>query len=464
MLSLADLTRARSKEVFLEQFLDGLKGLGIVNKSGTGAGAVNASGNPTSSASVVVEILTTGEPGVATFRYSLDGGATWSAGTVIPAGGFFPLPGTGITVQFEAAPAGAGTSFIDGDMYALELSTPNFPVTSWQPGSVPLTLAEVVAEALEDLARTHLAIAKGGLLDEAEGDWLTLLARNVYGLERKGAISARGTVVLTDAANAGPFNVAVGQLWVVSASGKRFTNRQAGILNPSGTLALEFAAESPGSSFNVGNGTIHTLATPLAGVTVDNPDPGSGTWLTTQGVDEEIDEDLRTRCKERWSALGIGATAEGYASWARSASPNVTRISVRVSPTIAGQVDVFLAGPSGAVDGPTVAAVDAYVQARVPLTSTAVVAAATNVLVTVEGTVTVAAAQLAAAQVEAAANLDEMFSTLGLGATVYVAEIIQRVMSAIGAKNFVLVQPAADVVLGPDEVATLTQALTWVAV
>jgi uncharacterized phage protein gp47/JayE len=186
--------------------------------------------------------------------------------------------------------------------------------------------------------------------------------------------------------------------------------------------------------------------------------------VTQQGTDEESDAALAQRCRDRWPELGIGAPAPAYANWAKAASLNVTRVKVRTSPTVAGQVDVFLAGPSGASDGATVAAVDAYIQPRVPLTSTAVVAAATNLATLVQGTVFVEAAQLAAAQVAVVANIEALFSTIDIGGTVYVAEIIEQVMIVAGVKNYVPVFPAADVALTAQQVATLTENLSWTAV
>ena len=464
-LSLSELVRARSKDEFRALFLAALQGIGFIAKTGTGTGSLGASGNPTVAASVVVELLGAGELGVATFRYSLDGGVTWAGtGILVPANGSYAMAGTGVTLKFAIGPAGSGTSFKVGDRYAFALSAPNFPVTAWQPFSVPLTLVELQAEAMEDFGETQLAIAAGGLLDYSTGDWLTLLASNVYGLTRKPAVRTRGFATLTDAANAGPFNIAVGQLWAVSSSGKRFTNVTGGVLALGGTLQIQWDAEQAGSAYNVANNSITALATPLPGVTINNPDPGSGTWVTQQGTDEENDAALAQRCRERWSTLGITANADGYASWAKAASLNVTRVKVRLSPSAEGTVEVFLAGPSGGSDGATVTAVDAYIQQRVPLTSSAVVQAATNTDVTVQGTVYVEAAQLAAAQIAVDANLEALFGAIDIGGTVHVAEIIEQVMIVTGVKNYVPVLPAADVVLASDHVATLTLALTWVGV
>ena len=67
----------------------------------------------------------------------------------------------------------------------LELATlAGFPATSWQPGSVPRTLLQIEATTLVELATLIASIGKGGLLDEAEGDWLDLLAESLFDEEK----------------------------------------------------------------------------------------------------------------------------------------------------------------------------------------------------------------------------------------------------------------------------------------
>ena len=70
-----------------------------LTKTGTGTGSVSISGTPTAAYDVQVKIATTGEPGAATFQYSLDGGTTWSAAAAVPASGTVSL-GDGLTVRF----------------------------------------------------------------------------------------------------------------------------------------------------------------------------------------------------------------------------------------------------------------------------------------------------------------------------------------------------------------------------
>jgi hypothetical protein len=70
-----------------------------------------SSASPVDAYNVIVTITTGGALGVAMFTYSLDGGATTSAVTLVPGGGVFPLPDTGLVVTF------AGTLTL-GDTYS----------------------------------------------------------------------------------------------------------------------------------------------------------------------------------------------------------------------------------------------------------------------------------------------------------------------------------------------------------
>lgn len=463
-LSLAELTIPKTTDEVVEQLLGVLQGRGVVTKAGSGTGSLSTSGTPTAVASVVVKIATAGELGTAQFQRSLDGGQTFGASTAVPASGSVALEGTAVTLLFAAGPVGAGTSFALGDEFAFEFSVPTFPVTSWRQGDVARTLVEIDAEALSNLGTLVAAIAKGGFLRSASGSWLTLLAREVYAVERNPAVATKGSVVLTDAASAGPFTLAPGQIRVASGSGLRFqsTNLTQLTLPQGGSLTITVQAEQPGAAYNVANGTITSLLSVLPGVTVNNPDPGSGTWVTTQGVDEESDAALVSRCEARWPESGYGSPAASYDLWARTASPSITRTKVQASGTVGGQVDVYVAGPSGPVVGGDVALAQAYITPRAPLTSTPVVASAAALAVTVTATLFGKAQYEAAAKLAAAAALEEFFRSLPIGGTVYrnaVIAVLQKGTAAnpvTGVENVTLTAPTSDAVLTTAQVATLT--------
>jgi uncharacterized phage protein gp47/JayE len=333
-----------------------------------------------------------------------------------------------------------------------------FPATDWQQGSVPRTLLEAYAEQLASFSTAQAAVAAGGFLDTATGAWLTLLAEQNFDVARKEALTTKGTVRLTAAGGSGPHTIAVGQLWVSTSSGKRFTNVEGGTLTLGGTLDLEFEAESPGSAFNVGSSTITTLITSLAGVTVNNP---ASPWITRAGTDEESDTSLRQRCRDRLPTIGTGATASAYRTWAQEASEEVRRVLVSTDDGT-GLVSVVVAGDDGPVSGDALTDVEDYVADRKPLTDTVDVANATavpvDVTATLYGAATFETAALAAAEDAVAA----VINGFEIGGTAFRAALIEALMSPEGVQNVVIATPSGDTALADDEVATVgTLTLTW---
>lgn len=458
LLTVPSLDDARS------QVLSVLRGLGIVRQSsaaagavGQGSGSVVLSGSPIGAYSCVVKIVTSGEIGAAQYQLSTDGGATFGATTTTTTGAV-AIGTTGAKMTFVAG--SVGPSFADGDSYSFDLAAAHFP-TAEQPGSVARALWEVDAQAHQDVRALVAAIAAGGLLETASGDWLTLLARNVYSLDRQLATVAKGLVTLADTAGAGPFTIAPGGMTVASTTGLRFTVTTGGTIPKSGTVSLEVMAESPGAAYDVGNGTITSIvAGTLPGVTVTNPDPGSGSWLTVQGVDEETDAALRARCSARWGAMGAGGTEDFYELVAKGAASGVTRVAAYPHGSDEpGQVDIIIAGPAGGSPQADVDAVNAAVQSKLPLTVTTVVSAAVDVAIDVTATVYYQGSQ-SAAQAAVESNLQNYVQGIGIGSVdstqnCYIAALVERIMEAAGVVNVALTAPAADVSISAGHVATV---------
>lgn len=85
---------------------------GVASLTGTGTGGVAVAGaSPVDAYSVIVTITTAGNLGVAFFTYSLDGGNTQAGPVLIPSGGIYVLPNTGIVLTF------GGTAFGVADSY-----------------------------------------------------------------------------------------------------------------------------------------------------------------------------------------------------------------------------------------------------------------------------------------------------------------------------------------------------------
>ncbi len=84
------------------------------------------------------------------------------------------------------------------------LAADGCPVTAWQTGNPLRTLTRADATALADLHATVRLIGAAAFLDDAEGDWLTLLARSKFQVTRVPGVACIGRVVLTVASGAGP--------------------------------------------------------------------------------------------------------------------------------------------------------------------------------------------------------------------------------------------------------------------
>jgi uncharacterized phage protein gp47/JayE len=457
-LTLEQLLTAPTKETIRNQLFNALQGVGFIHKDGFGSGGLSASGLVVVPMSVRVKIATTGDLGSATFQLSTDGGATYASAISVPLSGAYAVGSTGVTLQFSNGPTGGGSAFVSGDLYQLALTTPTFAATSWQPGSTPRTIIETDAALQEEYGATQRAIAAGGYLSTARGAWLDLVLTEVYGLTRIDGVSARGTVRITDAANAGPFSIAANQLWVGTIDGRRYNNTSGATLAMGGHVDVEFQAESPGSLYNVSVNSIVVMFTTLPGVTVTNPDIGGGTWLTRQGRNRETDAEAIARAQRRWPTLSTGITEDVYKQWAQETptyGQNVTRVKVAASLTVEGTVNIYLAGAGGAVDGATVTAVNNYIQPKVTLTNLANVASAANHTLALVGTVYYYPGYSAVAPAQVAQNLSaygaggtdtsgEAFPGVPIGGSAYASELIEMVMKAAGVRNFVLTSPAIE--------------------
>lgn len=159
------------------------------------------------------------------------------------------------------------------------VTTP-IPTTSWHSGSVPLALIAAQSVASADVHDSLIAVSKGGFSSTAEGDWLTLNAAEVYQNTRTAPVATIGVAKLTDSGG-GPHVIAAGSLIASDGvSGHQYRNITGGTLALSGTLHLRWQALETGAEYNVGVGSVSTLVTGLAGVSIAN----SATWINIPGT------------------------------------------------------------------------------------------------------------------------------------------------------------------------------------
>lgn len=93
---------------------------------GVGSSVLSITGTPLDSYSVIVAITraaTDPSVGTAAFKYTLDGGRTWSAEIALSTAGYYAIPGTGMTLTFAAG------SLVLADEYSFQCTAPGFTVT-----------------------------------------------------------------------------------------------------------------------------------------------------------------------------------------------------------------------------------------------------------------------------------------------------------------------------------------------
>lgn len=234
---------------------------------------------------------------------------------------------------------------------------------SWRSGSIGRTILVIIASAIAFFTQFQGIIARGGLLDYATESWLTLLAKSLYRVYRIEATYATGDVTLTNSSGiaVGPFDI--GDITVFnSVTGKTYKVQAVVSLGASSSADYPVLADEAGSASDAGPGTIE-LASPWIGGSATNA-------LSILGNDEETDENLRTRCREKLGSLSPNGPAEAYSYVIKSqeyspTSVPITRTKVEIS-TGDGTVDIYAATASGTPSGGDLAiaqtAVDTYAE------------------------------------------------------------------------------------------------------
>jgi Protein of unknown function (DUF2586) len=99
-------------------------------------GTVAAAGAAYARYDVIAQVTKSGALGVAEFRYSLDGGKTWTDSLTVPSGGSYVIPRTNVTLTFTA---GAGPIILEqGDSFAFTTTAPHYSTTELALGITAL--------------------------------------------------------------------------------------------------------------------------------------------------------------------------------------------------------------------------------------------------------------------------------------------------------------------------------------
>ncbi|AKF06085.1 baseplate J/gp47 family protein [Sandaracinus amylolyticus] len=260
--------------------------------------------------------------------------------------------------------------------------------TTWKSGAPTRTIIAGLAIVVSGMSQLTAAIAKSGFLELAEGDWLTLVAQYVYGVERSAGTFAAGTVTI-DNTGGGIYALDPGDLIVINTTtGKGYRNVAAVSINAGQTgVAVDVEALELGSDSTSLAGEIDGFGTAHPGLTVTNA-------AALIGTDPEDDEALRERCRAKTGTLSPNGPRDAYVYVAKSATKDdgttagVTR--VRTVADGIGGVTVYVASASGSMPGSVgdtstaLGAVDDAIQRQVtPLAITATTVSATPLIVPV---------------------------------------------------------------------------------
>lgn len=203
-----------------------------------------------------------------------------------------------------------------------------------------------------------------------------------------------------------------------------------------------------------------------------------GTPLVQAGADKEPLAQLARECTNRWPSLSEVPTVGLFEGWvlACSKAQGLGIVKVQCSPSkdVAGIEDIWIAGATATATPDQVAAVQAYLDARVSLIVAANVEAATAHDIALGGIVQCRRGTTAAVKVAADAGWLAYLAAMPIGGSppdglVEIDGLIQVLMDA-GAHNtssLTLGGSAADLSLDADEVATIpangqpSLAFTW---
>jgi hypothetical protein len=223
---------------------------------------------------------------------------------------------------------------------------------TWESGDPTRSTLYAHCVQLESADAFDVGAIKGGFLDTAEGNWLSLHAAKNYATPRREATYATCTVRFTNSSGE-THEIELGDIVSVEATGKeyRVTDLPFGgtLAAPNAsTLDVEVTALEAGSDSNAGVGDIDKIVSPArANVTVTNTTAATAT-------NEESDPSLRDRARGRLDILSPNGAHGAYDYIVRTPEFNggasVTR-SRTVGNSFTGEVTVYVAGDSGAVSG-----------------------------------------------------------------------------------------------------------------
>jgi len=355
---------------------------------------------------------------------------------------------------------------------ALQIAqTLGLPVSSWQAGDPTRSLYYLESQILAALEQVVVGYIQSGFLDYASGTWLQILAQQVFGVTVPAATYAETSVTLTNSGGAVYILEAGDLTFRNSTTGATYHNTSGGTLpaivgSTPGTLSVTVTADQAGSAGSASAGEIDALVTTLLGVTVTNP-------AAAVGVDQQDDSVTRQQCRNKLGSLSPNGPASAYSYVAQNSTltgiQTVTRS--RVYPdSDTGDVQIYVAGPSGGVSSGDVAAVQSAIEKwATPLCITPTVSSANNVTVNVTYTLWVyQSINQTSSQIQASVQtaLENLFAARPIGGDIippattgamYVSLIESAIRNVVDPQAFrvSVSAPSSDTALGNGDVPVL---------
>lgn len=314
---------------------------------------------------------------------------------------------------------------------------------------------------LNVLSRVHAAATHGlyGFIqwlsqqliyDKAEAEYLERWS-SIWGINRIAATFATGNVTFT-----GTNGTLIPALTEIRRSDGALFTTNADATIASGTIIAAVTAVVAGALGNTTTGTALTLSSPIAGINA------SVTASTLSGgADSETDAALRTRFITRIQQPPHGGASYDYEAWAKEVA-GVTRAWVYPQENGVGTVTVRFVrdGDAGLIpDAGEVAAVQAYIDARRPVTAQVTVGAPVAVPLnfTIQLTPNTQVVKDAVT-----AELTDLINREAIpGGTLYLSHIRAAISAAAGENNYIMTVPSADVVNTLGNITTMGT-ITWV--
>ena len=276
------------------------------------------------------------------------------------------LPITALLATYTAADAEADC--------LLSAAAHKLDTTAWQDGSPERTLVAIFAHVLATRDGECLAMGKGGLLRWARGAWLTMLARDVYGVTRPESsyATAADALTITNAGGGEWLNRPVGSVTVKNtATGKTYHNANVFSIaaGPAVDSTCDLVADEAGTGSNSAAGEINAMVTTYLGCTCVST-------VALVGTDATSDDELVTLCELSLGAVSPNGAAAAYEYVARTtlradgSTVDINRVHARADAGV-GWVEIALASSSGEPAAADVTLVDTALQTQcVPLTAT----------------------------------------------------------------------------------------------